>query len=263
MMKCLHCGQEISGNLDLCPACNAVLPGSSASGGEAAEDCSQRPEKCEASRTVTELAEAAPVASEGEQAGEGLTTSAPEMEGALLGTPPPAASPAQSPALWVRLMRLISGRIGSCVAILGSILMSIAFFLPWFLVMITMPSCSIGSIEGAISISPLFPTPLLGGEGSDWRTSAYLIVVILSLVFSIIVFSRPPARTRLLAAVAHMVVCWAQICNLLALSSPPSGATRFTIIRVLSGFWVGLAGITITLIGSIQMLIESILACEE
>jgi hypothetical protein len=152
----------------------------------------------------------------------------------------------------------MTGRIGSSIAILGSIVSFIAFFLPWFVVVIVIP-VSIGSCTTTTimtTVGPLNPPDGAPLNLPGWQTLFYLILVTASLLLSLIVFLRPAARKRVQAAWTHLLVSFMQFVDIVSLNSPPSGG-EVTLIQVLSGFWVGLFGFITMLIGSILMLIES------
>nr|BBH92073.1 hypothetical protein KTA_02720 [Thermogemmatispora argillosa] len=259
-MNCLQCGQQIPEQLPYCPICGSAVPGTAASEERRRENRDLGPEEPGAAQAEMNSTEALSSRSE-----EGPSRPTPVREEAQREALLPVTVPARSPT-WRERLQPLTGRIGGGIAILGNILMAIAFFLPWFLVVIVMSvsldSCGTATVTMMGEVGPSRPIP---AEGTsliglpDWRTLFYLLLVIVSLLLSIIILLRPRARRRIWAAVAHLAVSFLQCGNFVALSSPPSNAMKFVITQILGGFWVGLTGLIIALIGSLQMLFESLL----
>jgi hypothetical protein len=249
-MNCLKCGREIPESLPICPACGAVVPGQGALEEEQEERVQTAEEHGERDELAAGPVEARPAANTGERTEGDAVTSAHEVGSALLLAAPSVAAPAQSPAPQQRLRLMVRGRIGSTIAMLGSMLMFIAFFLPWFVVVMTVSSSCAQTSTVTVTTGPADPN----GTGiPDWRSVFYLILVTFSFLLSMAVFIERAVRKLLWTGLTHLVLAFLQLFNFLAISSPPSNATS---TETLSGFWVGFSGLITSLIGGVWMLID-------
>nr|BBH92205.1 hypothetical protein KTA_04040 [Thermogemmatispora argillosa] len=241
-MQCCQCGREIPDPLPMCPICGVII----ADKGPPTE---AEPREGEAGAATVERL---PAMSATMRAGESGTPMADVGPAQQLAASPGVAL--TQPATQQPSLDPMRGRIGSGIALLGSILAFISLLLPWIAVTSTSPD---GTVTTTTDVGPLNLDAM--GLLTGWAV-LYILLVMALLLLNLAVFIQRARRMLAGAGIAQLAV---SLTGLLLCGPVAIALQAVQPEEDLGGGWVGLVGFITSLIGSIWILVDCLRAPKE